>query len=120
MNTMYTTIRTRRAEATAAAAKKRVMGTKPTLPLAAYAGTYSDPLYGTVTVKLVDGKLTVVDPMDPADLEHWNYDTFMLVHRKRWLGKDAVTFVFSSDGKVRGITPGGDVMLARVPETATK
>ena len=120
MNAMYTGLRTVRAKAIAAAAKKRVMGTKPTLALAAYAGTYSDRLYGSVTIKLADGKLTVADPLDPADLEHWNYDTFLLVHRKRWLGKQPVTFTFDADGKVSGLTPGGDIVFAKVPEPATK
>ncbi len=49
---MYDAAHARRAEAVAAEAKKRVMGTKPTLPLAAYAGTYKDELYGTTVIKL--------------------------------------------------------------------
>jgi len=97
-----------------------VMGTKPTLALSAYAGTYSDPLYGSVTIKLVDGKLVTTDAMDPCDLEHWNYDTFLLVHRKRWLGRDPVTFTFGPDGKVNGVTPGEGVVLAKVPEPAVR
>jgi len=102
----------------AAEMKKRVMGTHPTLPLERYAGTYRDDLYGSLVVKIKDGKLSVDDPMDPCDLKHWNYDTFLLVHRKRWLGKDKLTFSFDAEGKVSGVTPGGGIVLARVPEAA--
>ena len=120
MNTMYTAARTQRAKSVAAAAKKRVMGTKPTLALVAYAGTYQDPLYGTFTIKLADGKLFVTNPLDPADLEHWNYDTFSLVHRKRWLGKQLVTFTFDTEGLVNGVTPGEGIVFAKMPEAVKK
>ena len=36
-----------------------VTGTQPSLPLARYAGVYSDSLYGTATVKLEGKKLVV-------------------------------------------------------------
>ena len=113
---MYTRIHAQANAAAAAELKKRVMGTHPTLPLAAYTGTYREDLYGTVVIKLLDGKLYVDDPMDMSDLVHWNYDTFLLVHRKRWLGKDKVTFTFDTEGKVNGITPGGGIVFAKVSE----
>lgn len=59
----------------------RVRGTAPSLPLGAYAGTYVDPLYGEMQVKLENGKLALYFAGDEAaDLEHWHYDTF----RVRW------------------------------------
>jgi CubicO group peptidase (beta-lactamase class C family) len=59
----------------------RVHGTSPSLPLDAYAGTYVDPLYGDMIVKLENGKLALYFAGDEAaDLEHWHYDTF----RVRW------------------------------------
>ena len=62
--------------------------------------------------------MIVDDPMDPADLDHWNFDTFLLVHHKRWLGEQKLTFTISAEGKVSGITPGGGIVLAKVAETA--
>ena len=38
---------------------KRIANTHPTLPLDRYAGTYADSLFGTATVGLNDGKLTL-------------------------------------------------------------
>lgn len=116
MNTMYTNMRTQRAKAMAEQAKKRVMNTSPSLPLEAYAGTYKDPLYGTVIIELANGKLSLDDPLNPADLEHWNYDTFQLVYKHRWLGKQPVTFILGFDGKVSGLTPGDNVVFAKIPE----
>ena len=110
---MYTALHAQGEQYVAAELKKRVTGTHPTLPLAAYAGTYKDDLYGTIVIKLVDGKLFLDDPMDPSDVEHWNYDTFLLVHRKKWLGKQKVTFTFDADGNVNGLTPGGGIVLAQ-------
>jgi CubicO group peptidase (beta-lactamase class C family) len=59
----------------------RVRGTSPSLPLDAYAGTYTDTLYGDMNVKLENGKLALYFAGDEAaDIEHWHYNTF----RVRW------------------------------------
>ncbi len=96
------------------------MGTKPTLPLAAYAGTYKDELYGTTVIKLKDGKLWEDDPFTSATMEHWNYDTFEMKYTKRWLGTQLVTFVLGTDGKVSGLDVGDGVIIARAPDASSK
>ncbi|HJQ40053.1 MAG TPA: serine hydrolase [Thermoanaerobaculia bacterium] len=59
----------------------RQLGTSPSRPLAAYAGTYNDPLYGDLTITESDGKLVLQFARgEKADLTHWQYDTF----RVRW------------------------------------
>jgi CubicO group peptidase (beta-lactamase class C family) len=59
----------------------RTQGTSPSKPLDAYAGTYADPIYGDMNVKIENGRLALYFANDePADLEHWHYDTF----RVRW------------------------------------
>ena len=85
--------------------KARVPNTKPTLALATYAGTYSDKLYGDVTIAEESGKLVmrfVQSPNFVADLEHWHYDTW----RIRWrpsvsynFPRGFVTFTIDKDGK---------------------
>jgi CubicO group peptidase (beta-lactamase class C family) len=120
MKKMYDGFRTQRAQAVAAAEKKRVAGTKPSLPLASYAGTYKDELYGTVIIRLKDGKLWSDDPFAPADIEHWNYDTFQLKYRKPWLGKQLMTFQLGTDGKVAAIDAGDGVLFARQPDSVAK
>lgn len=70
------------------AAKKvddaRVANTKPSLALASCSGTYSDKMYGDVTIAEENGKLVMrflSSPNFVADLEHWHYDTFVIKWR---------------------------------------
>jgi hypothetical protein len=81
---------------------RRTAGTKPSLPLEAYAGTYSDPLFGAVEI--------AVDPADRSlsarygsaftgKLEHWNFDTFRARWDARWRGNSPASFVLGADGR---------------------
>ena len=75
---------------------KRLPDTKPSLPLSAYVGTYTDPLYGTVEVKLVEGRLIIIASKDlTAELRHRHVDTFMAMWNKRWWSEGIVTFQLS-------------------------
>jgi CubicO group peptidase (beta-lactamase class C family) len=116
MKKMYDGFRAERVKVVAAQEKKRVAGTKPTLSLESYTGTYRDELYGTVVVRLKDGKLWVDDPLNPASLEHWNYDSFKVVHRKRWVADFLVTFMLGADGKVAAISADDGITLARAAD----
>jgi CubicO group peptidase (beta-lactamase class C family) len=61
----------------------RVAGTKPSLELSRYVGTYMNPLYGPVEVNL-ENEVLVVRCKDlglTADLQHWQYDSFRTVWR---------------------------------------
>ncbi|HSI87447.1 MAG TPA: serine hydrolase [Pyrinomonadaceae bacterium] len=63
---------------------KRVSGTRPSLSLGKYSGTYRDQLYGDITVALEGGRLVMrfgASPNFVADLEHWHYDTFQIKWR---------------------------------------
>jgi CubicO group peptidase (beta-lactamase class C family) len=77
---------------------------KPSLPLAKYAGRYNDPWYGEVTVAPEGDKLVLRFSRTPGlvgDLEHWQYDTFVARWRDRSLNADAfVTFALKPDGGV--------------------
>lgn len=76
----------------------------PSLALEEYAGTYSDPLYGEVTVALEDGRLVLrYSPDYVADLEHWRFDTFRGRWRSRGFGQTTVTFGLDSRGRVRSL-----------------
>jgi CubicO group peptidase (beta-lactamase class C family) len=80
---------------------KRVAGTKPSLPLEVYAGTYSDPLYGEVVITLQGDQLTVVaNNYLKATFTHWHYDTFRGWYDKKWNGKGNASFVLGTDGKI--------------------
>ncbi|HEY5760240.1 MAG TPA: serine hydrolase [Steroidobacter sp.] len=53
-----------------------VPGTKPTQELAAYAGDWFHPAFGTVKVELAGDRLSLKFDAMTLPLEHFNYDTF--------------------------------------------
>ncbi len=74
----------------------------PSLPLADYAGTYSDPLYGEISVVSEGGRLVLrYSPDYMADLEHWHFDTFRARWRTPGFGTAFVTFGLDARGRVR-------------------
>ena len=79
---------------------------KPSLPLAAYAGTYRDAWYGDVSVTMEQGRPVLRFSRTAelvGNLEHWQHDSFIVRWRERWLNADAfVSFSLDEDGKVTG------------------
>lgn len=51
--------------------------TKPSLPLEAYAGTYSDPAYGVCRIRVVKEKLIWEWGKVQSQMEHFHFDTFI-------------------------------------------
>jgi CubicO group peptidase (beta-lactamase class C family) len=83
----------------------RVANTRPTLAMSSYAGTYSDELYGAITISEESGRLVMRFSRSPnfvADLEHWHYDTFRIKWRPSVsynFPPGFVTFNLDRDGK---------------------
>lgn len=77
---------------------------KPSLPLDAYAGKFRDAWYGDVTLTREAEKLVLRFSRTPglvAELEHWQYDTFVARWKDRSLNADAfVSFSLKPDGTV--------------------
>jgi CubicO group peptidase (beta-lactamase class C family) len=82
----------------------RDANSKPSLPLAKYAGTYRDPWYGDVIVSNENGKLRLrfsktaqlIGSMTP-----WQHDSFVVHWDDRALNADAfVNFVLDADGGI--------------------
>lgn len=94
----------------------RNTASRASLPLAAYAGTYTDAWYGDVNIALEDGGLVIRFSRTPSlvgDLEHWQYDTFVARWRDRELRADAyVTFALNPEGGIDKVK-----MLAVSPAT---
>ncbi|HEV8538153.1 MAG TPA: serine hydrolase [Bacteroidota bacterium] len=93
----------------AAAEKKiedsRIKGTKPSLALEKYSGTYSSEMYGDVSVTVENKNLVVTFNATQdliADLEHWHYDTFRATVRPMNypFGKGFVQFILDKDANV--------------------
>lgn len=102
---MYTYIQKEKAQSDAAEKKLAAAarpGTQAPLPLADYAGSYSDPLYGTAAVREEGGHLVLRlgNPMFVGDLQHWNGNTFRVQWRYRFYDKAYVTFDVSALGRV--------------------
>ncbi len=89
----------------------------PSLALAAYAGVYKDPWYGTVTISSgTAGALNIKFDATPGmegSLEHVQYDTF----RTRWTDRDIedayLTFDLTSQGgieriRMQAVSPAAD------------
>ena len=59
---------------------------KTSLPLEKYVGVYQDAWYGTATIRMESGGLTLTFDHTPGmigDLQHWQYDTFKSHWRNR-------------------------------------
>ena len=114
MKTLYGGIKERNEKQLQTARTTRKKNTKPSLSLEAYAGKYSDQFYGTMEVKMVNGKLKLeVSPEVSAELKHWHYDSFQAVWNKRWWGESIVSFQLNPfSGKVQSINVQG-AMLRR-------
>ncbi len=100
----------------------RVPDTQPTLPLAAFTGTYSDPFYGRVNIIMADDHL-VIDfvpaPHLRADLSHWHYNTFKLNWREvhAWFDFGTLQFVLDNNNEVTGIefdVPNDDIFFEEI------
>lgn len=82
-------------------------GVGPSLPVAKYAGTYSDPWYGDIAVTEGDGALRIdfkSTPRMAGKLEHWQYDTFVTRFDDKSLEPAYVTFGLNADGGVERVT----------------
>ena len=105
------------ADADRSTASTRDTSSRPSLPLAKYAGTYVDAWYGDITVAQEGEKLVMRfshTPLLVGEMEHWQHDTFAVRWRDRELRADAfVTFALNPDGsidqaKMRAISPSTD------------
>jgi CubicO group peptidase (beta-lactamase class C family) len=101
-NAVYAT-QTRRSEEREAAARtareeKRHKDTKPSRELAAYAGEYEDPAYGTARVTLDGEKLVLQWSSFKTPLDHWHFDTFTA--KEEPLDDAQVVFALDGDGDV--------------------
>jgi CubicO group peptidase (beta-lactamase class C family) len=99
-------------EASAVAA--RDTASRPSLPLAKYAGTYHDAWYGDVTITERGGALRIAMSATPelaGALEHWQHDTFVA----RWNGRENMSREMRADAFVTfHLTPEGTIEQAKM------
>lgn len=92
------------ADSVGKAAAARDASSRPSLPIARYAGLYRDAWYGDIAIAEEGGKLIVRFAHSPGlvgDCEHWQFDTFVVRWRDRELRADAfITFSLNPDGTI--------------------
>jgi CubicO group peptidase (beta-lactamase class C family) len=80
---------------------------RPALPLARYAGPYTDAMYGDATIALEGTHLVLRFAHSPAfvgDLEYWQYDTFVAHWRTAHIEDAFVSFALRPDGAIDHFT----------------
>jgi CubicO group peptidase (beta-lactamase class C family) len=107
--TVYTAIRQQGKKTAQEFQKNRVANTSPSLPLRAYTGKYTSPLYGKAEVTLEGNRLffNINDNTMNATLAHWHYDSFYGPFKKAWNGNALARFSLSNSGKVDTLVFGG-------------
>jgi hypothetical protein len=76
---------------------------RPSLPLAKYAGNYHDDLYGDATITVEGDHLVLRFSRSPAftgDLAHWQHDTFKANWRTANIAEAFVTVALNPDGSI--------------------
>lgn len=93
----------------------RVANTTPSLPIEAYAGKYSDPLYGDVVITAQGSQLQIdVNHVLQATVGHWHFNTFRGKYAKDWYGNAVVNFFLNASGKIQKVNIDG-LEFNRVP-----
>ena len=83
---------------------EKAKGTRPTLALEKYTGTYTSDVYGTASIYQADGKLKIklsAHPKFEGILTHWHYDTFLAKWDHRLWRENYVYFKFDGHGKLK-------------------
>ncbi|GAB4441903.1 MAG: serine hydrolase [Anaerolineae bacterium] len=76
-----------------------VEGTAPSLPLAAYTGTYRNAMYGDAEIAQEGDALVLKFYRLVGDLAHWHYDTFRIHWRNPGMDKAYAVFTLNVKGQ---------------------
>lgn len=87
---------------------KRKTGTRPSLDLSAYTGTYHSKIHGYINITLSDDRLRMEfdhAPAFSANLDHWHYDVFKINWDKpsAWFSFGTVKFNMDNNLKITGL-----------------
>lgn len=105
----------------------RVAGTAPSHPLAAYAGTYEHPGYGTLRVEVADTVLRASFHDESVDLHHYHYDVFEGADDpiNPVLDETRITFLYDAEGRIDRLAVPfeprvDDIVFTRVPDESLR
>lgn len=101
---LYKTLGDKGDSAKRASLAVRVPNTNPSKEIGRYAGTYKDPVVGSIQVQLVNGQLIASNvQLGKGTLTHHHYDTYLLEWQHKWHGKSLVQFTLSPAGEVNAL-----------------
>jgi CubicO group peptidase (beta-lactamase class C family) len=100
---------------------KRVTGTKPTHSSDQYVGTYLNPVYGDIKIRLADGRLQAQFgpmPENAGTLQHWHYDTYRVKFGDGRYGWSLINFGMATDGSIHSLrlNDSADFEFTRKPD----
>ncbi|MEO1011336.1 MAG: serine hydrolase [Bacteroidota bacterium] len=99
--------------------EKRILNTKPSLPLSGYVGAYRSDIYGEIRISDQNGKLRMQFEHTPdlsATLSHWHYDVWEIQWDKKqaWFNFGTVGFTTNNNQEVKGMefeVPNNDIFF---------
>lgn len=101
MFAMYASIRNAAKAREKSQEDKRVMNTKPSLPLSSYLGKFNNEAFGDAEIVLEKNELVLKYPGENIiQLQHWHYDTFRGTYNHFWFDKSWIVFSLDAEGKV--------------------
>ena len=88
----------------------QVRNTSPSHALAAYAGTYSNPVYGDIRIELKDNQLVFIFRRQTSILWHFHYDQFITREEHSDTPDFRLHFITGNSGDIESLTtnPFGD------------
>ena len=82
----------------------RILNTKSSLSLDAYAGTYHHPLCGNLQITVENNVLKLdFNGFEQIEATHWHYDTFMTQPNMRWTSPSQLTFQINAEPEVETV-----------------
>jgi len=116
LKTLYDGLATEGATAREGRLSRRESNTSASHELNDFAGTYADPLYGTVKVTQNGERLRFeYGPGLAGPLEHWHHNTFLVRYDARWRGESFVTFELDPTGRVAQLDLNGTGFARSTP-----
>ncbi len=82
----------------------RHRGTRPSLALDGYTGTYDQPGYGRLIVTLTEGRLATTWSGQERLLRHWHHDTFVTEGEPPGWSPRELTFALNARGTATAVT----------------
>lgn len=100
----------------------RIIGTKPSMDIAAISGLYRCPLFGDIRILEENGKLTidfVHSPQLKARLSHWHNDTYQMewIEEQAWFEFGTVQIQKDNNGQPSGLlfdVPNDDIFFEEI------